>query len=68
VADIKEVSAGIEKRDHRQIAPMVVRRLIEVQLGKDAPDVFLDGALGDPQALGDVVIKSVGSSSGPEGS
>src|ERR1700760_313278 len=45
-------SAGLEEGDHGQDATVVIVGLVHIQLGEDAADVFLDGALGDPEAPG----------------
>jgi hypothetical protein len=42
-------SAGLKECDHGEDAAVVIVGLVQVQLGEDAADVFLDGALGDPE-------------------
>ena len=42
-------SAGLQEGDHGQDAAVVIVGLVQAQLGQDAADVFLDGALGDKE-------------------
>src|SRR5207253_8412770 len=42
-------SADLEECDHGEDAAVVIVGLVQVQLGEDAADMFLDGALGDPE-------------------
>src|SRR6201987_1814814 len=43
-------SAGLEEGDRGEDAAVVIVGLGQVQLDEDAPDVFLDGAVGDEEA------------------
>src|SRR6476660_8068362 len=56
--------AGFEEPENRQHSPVFGCALRQVELGKDAADVFLDRALGDEDPLGDA---RVGPALGHEG-
>src|SRR6476619_3689175 len=56
--------AGFEEPENRQHSPVFSCALQQVELGKDAADVFLDRALGDEDPLGDA---RVGPALGHEG-
>src|SRR5215208_558556 len=49
-------SSGVEERDHRPNATVVVLRFGEAHLRQNAADVLFDGAVGHPQPPGDARI------------
>ena len=49
---------GVEERDHRENAALIVLRRRQPQLRKDAVHVFLDRALGDPELTGDAGVRA----------
>jgi anti-sigma regulatory factor (Ser/Thr protein kinase) len=49
---------SIEERDDGEHAAVIVRSLRERQLAEDAPHMFMDGSLADPQLAGDTSVRS----------